>query len=166
MKVRDLPMMLSCASLSSKKSLHRLKMRRFPFEGSVLRNSELSAVDFEQIREVHEQNIFPNSKRVPPPVIKGFSMTIGTKGLHLAYPNEGSGTESAHAFLVSKNQSEFLDLNSNTGFFDDTRQADTSTEGFLAISRDPPESGKDTRSGADSLAKREEPEDDWSVFWR
>jgi hypothetical protein len=136
---------------------------RFPFEGSVLRNSELSEGDFERIWEVHEQNIFPNSKRVAPPRIKGFSTRISTKRVNLAHPNEGSGTESARTFLVSKNQSEFLDLNSNAGGFDDTRKADINTEGFLVISRDPPECGKDTRSGAASLAKREEPENDWSV---
>jgi hypothetical protein len=59
-------MMPSSASMSSKKSLQRLEMKRFPFEGSVLRNSELGEVDFERIREVHEQNIFPNSKERHP----------------------------------------------------------------------------------------------------
>ena len=47
MEVRDLPLMPSSASLSSKKSLHGLEMRRFPFEGSVLKMNELSELDFE-----------------------------------------------------------------------------------------------------------------------
>jgi hypothetical protein len=37
------------------------------------------------------------------------------------------------------------------------------TEGSLAISRDPPESGKHIRSGADSLAESDMSKDDWSV---
>jgi hypothetical protein len=59
MEVQDLPMMLSSASLSSKKSLHRLEMRRLPFEGPVLRNCETRGEDFERIQEVHGQIFGP-----------------------------------------------------------------------------------------------------------
>jgi hypothetical protein len=72
-------MMPSSASLSSKKSLHRLEMRRFPFEGSVLKMNELSRLDFERIREMHEQNIVPIQNSDVPPGIRGYSAQIGSK---------------------------------------------------------------------------------------
>jgi hypothetical protein len=49
MEVQDLPLMPLNASLSSKESLHRLKMKRLPFEASVLKINELNGLDFERI---------------------------------------------------------------------------------------------------------------------
>jgi hypothetical protein len=69
MEVRDLPLMPSSASLSSTKSLHRLEMRKFPFEGTVLKMNEMSRGDFERIREMHEQKYFPEFKKGAAPVI-------------------------------------------------------------------------------------------------
>ena len=162
MEVRDPPMMSLSASLSSKKFLHRLEMRRFPFEGSVLKMNELSEVDFERIREAHEQNIFPDSKRVAPPLFRGPSTRISSSSTNLTRPNEGMKAELAR-ISDSQESNQNLDLNSNPGVFDDTRQADNNTEGFLAISRDPPESGKHTRSGDDSLAESDKSKGDWSA---
>ena len=47
MEVRDLPLMPSSASLSSKKSLYRLEMRRVPFDGYGLKMNELNVLDLE-----------------------------------------------------------------------------------------------------------------------
>jgi hypothetical protein len=54
-----------------------------------------------------------------------------------------------------------LVLNSNTGDFVDSRQADNNTEGVLAIKRDPPESGEHTQCGADSLEESDKSASDW-----
>jgi hypothetical protein len=116
--------------------------------------------DFEQIQEMHKQNILPNSKR--PHVFRGPSGRIGSPSENLERPNEGTGPELVRTFLISENQTLFLDLDSNTGFFDDTRQADNNTEGFLVISRDSPESGEHARSGADSLAESDKYVSDWT----
>ena len=53
MEVRDLPLMPSSASLSSKKSLYRLEMRRELFDGCGLKMNELNEARFQLIRDVH-----------------------------------------------------------------------------------------------------------------
>ena len=80
----------------------------------------------------------------------------------MACPNENSGREFERAFLISKNQISNLVLNSNTEDLVDTRQADIDTDVVLDTSRDPPDSGKHTRSGADALAESVKPASDWT----
>ena len=111
---------------------------------------------------MHKQNIFPNSKRVLPHVFRGPSRRISSPSETLERLNEGTGPELARTFLISENQTRNLDLNRNTGVFDDTRQADNNTEGILAINRDPPESDEHTRSGADSLEESDKSASDWT----
>ena len=57
MEVRDLPLMPSVASLSSKKSLYRLEMRRLPFEGSVKKMNELEEGDLVGFEKNLGQNL-------------------------------------------------------------------------------------------------------------
>ena len=59
MEVRDLPLMPLRASLSSKKSLYRLEMRRELFDGVGFKMKELKEPEFQRIRDVHEQKFEP-----------------------------------------------------------------------------------------------------------
>ena len=111
---------------------------------------------------MHELNICPIQN--PDPLLGSmcFSAKIGTKNVPLALANENLGRESERAFLISENQISNLVLNSNTEDLVDTRQADIDTDVVLDTSRDPPDSGKHVRSGADSLAESVKSASDWT----
>ena len=66
-EVRDLPMMPSHASLSSKKPLYRLEMRRVPSDGCGMKMNEVKEESFLRIREVFAQNIHPIQNIDAPP---------------------------------------------------------------------------------------------------
>ena len=100
---------------------------------------------------MHEQNIDPIQNIDTSPGNRGDSAQIGSEIGTLSHKKEGVERESARTFLISENETEYLVLNSNTEDLVDTRQADNNTEGVLDTSRDPPESCRHTRSGADSL---------------
>ena len=88
MEVRDLPLMPSSASLSSKKSLYKLEMRRLPFEKTVGKMNQLDGVDFERIQEVHGPKFCPIQNPDPSLGITSFSVIISTKRAPMACPNE------------------------------------------------------------------------------
>jgi hypothetical protein len=90
--------MLSAASLCSKETLHRLEMRKFPFEGTVLKMSELRGGDFERFQNVHGQKFGPIQNPDLSLGIKDSSMIIGTKRLSLACLNQNLGQNCTHAF--------------------------------------------------------------------
>ena len=91
MEVRDLPMMPSGASLSSKKSLCRLEMKKVPCEGCGFKMNEKSKLDFQRIREMHEQNIDPIQIIDVPPGIRGASALIGSEIGTPSHEKDGVG---------------------------------------------------------------------------
>ena len=99
------------------------------------------------------QNIHPIQNIDTPPSIRGEKALIGSKIGTPSHEKEGVMQESARAFLISENQISNLVQNSNTEDLVDARQAHIDTDVVLDTSRDPPDSGKHVRSGADSLAE-------------
>ena len=79
MEVRDLSLMPSSASLSSKKSLYRLEMRRELFDGVGFKMKELKEAAFQRIRDVHEQKFEPIQNIDVPLLNRGFTAPIGSK---------------------------------------------------------------------------------------
>ena len=161
-EVRDLPMMPSHASLSSKKPLYRLEVRRVPSDGCGLKMNEVEEESFLRIREVFAQNIHPIQNIDAPPSIRGEKALISSKIGTLSHKKEGTERESARAFLISENQISNLVQNSNTEDLVYTRQAHRDTDVVLDTSRDPPDLGKHVRSGADSLAESVKSASDWT----
>ena len=91
-EVQDLPMMPSHASLSSKKPLYRLEMRRVPSDGCGLKMNEVKEESFLRIREVFAQNIHPIQNIDAPPSIRGEKALIGSKIGTPSHEKEGGGT--------------------------------------------------------------------------
>ena len=133
-----------------------------PSDGCGMKMNELEKGEFRQIREKLGTKFVSVQNPDPPLGSACFSALIGTKLVPLACPTEDSRLNCSRACLNSENQTENVVQISNTEDLVDTRQAHTDTDVVLDTSRDPPDSGKHVRSGADSLAESVKSASDWT----